>query len=160
MAIAVLEALAGRAADFRILATDISATALGRARAGVYDESQLARMRAGARQRWFDPVDDGNGDRARFRVKPALRELIVFKRLNLVSPPFPMPGPLDVIFCRNVMIYFDGHVRTRLLGEIERLLGPGCLLMTGHSEALAGRRGQLEMMVPSVYRKLGDGPAG
>lgn len=93
------------------------------------------------------------GDEALFEVVPALRAKIVFKRLNLSTPPFPMSGPLDVVMCRNVMIYFDQAVRQRLVSETERLLAPGGLLLIGHSETLNGIRTGLKAVRPTIYRK-------
>ena len=81
---------------------------------------------------------------------------VLFKRVNLATPPFPMRGDLDVVFCRNVMIYFDNAVRQRLVGEIERLLRPGGLLVVAHSETLNGIRSGLRTVQPSVYRKVGS----
>jgi chemotaxis protein methyltransferase CheR len=73
--------------------------------------------------------------------------------MNLSAPPLPMKGPLDAIFCRNVMIYFDDAVRRRLLDECHRLLKPGGLLVVGHAESLAGMLGDLDYVRPSIYRK-------
>ncbi len=64
-----------------------------------------------------------------------------------------MRGPLDVIFCRNVMIYFDNEVRQRLLNEMYRLLKPGGYLMVGHAESLSGLMSSFKSVRPSVYRK-------
>jgi chemotaxis protein methyltransferase CheR len=79
--------------------------------------------------------------------------MIRFAWLNLSAPPFPMRGPLDVVFCRNVMIYFDNNVRSRLLNEIHRLLKPGGYLMVGHAESLSGILSNFKSVEPSVYVK-------
>ena len=84
---------------------------------------------------------------------------VAFARLNLSAPPFPMSGPLDVVFCRNVMIYFDQPVRQGLIAEIERLLAPGGLLMIGHAETLNGVATGLRPIYPSMYRKPLPGEA-
>ncbi len=81
--------------------------------------------------------------------------MLVFRRLNLSAPPFPLRGPLDIIFCRNVMIYFDNSVRARLLAEARRLLKPGGYLVVGHSESLAGVLSELKTVKPSIYVKCG-----
>jgi chemotaxis protein methyltransferase CheR len=86
-------------------------------------------------------------------AKPALQQMIVYRRLNLSTPPFPMRGPLDAVFCRNVMIYFDDAVRIQLLDEIARLLKPGGYLFVGHAESLAGILSGFKYVQPSIYRK-------
>jgi len=80
--------------------------------------------------------------------------MMVFRRVNLSAPPFPMTGPLDAVFCRNVMIYFDDAVRLRLLDEANRLLKPGGYLVVGHAESLAGMISDFKYVRPSVYRKV------
>ena len=92
-------------------------------------------------------------DDEQFEVKPETRSLVLFRRLNLSTPPFPMKGPLDVVFCRNVMIYFDNKVRQKLVSEIERLLRPDGLLLIGHTETLTSLDTNFIAVKPSVYRK-------
>ncbi len=149
----MLEAL-GEQADFKLLATDISTVILEKARQGVYPEKVLAPMSKARRLKFFTRLGrrDG-GDDTPWQAKDLLKERIVFKRLNLNQPPFPMSGPLDVVFCRNVMIYFDRPVRQALISEIERLLKPGGLLMIGHTETLTGLSTQFRVIQPSVYQK-------
>ena len=89
-----------------------------------------------------------------FCISPELREKVVFKRLNLAEPPFPMKGPLQMVFCRNVMIYFDDKVRIALLREIARLLGPGGYLGVGASESLTNLPVPYKYICPSVYQRL------
>jgi chemotaxis protein methyltransferase CheR len=78
--------------------------------------------------------------------------MLRFRRLNLSTPPFPLRGPLDAVFCRNVMIYFDTPVRRALVDEFLRLLRPGGLLVVGKSESLIGLADGLDRVGPSVYR--------
>lgn len=122
--------------DVRILATDISTRALAQAQAACYPEKVIGPVPPELRRRYFD--ESKVEGETRWTVKAALRERVVCKRLNLSRPPFPMSGPLDLVFCRNVMIYFDHPVRQRLIAEIERLVRPGGLLFVGHSETLTG----------------------
>lgn len=147
MAMTLAEAAAGRPCDLRILATDISTRVLGEARAATYPAERLAAVPRALRERWFEPDGD------RWRVKGALRSLVVFKRLNLSRPPYPMRGPLTMVFCRNVMIYFDRELRARLAGEFFRLLGPGDHLVIGHAESLTGIDSRLRALRPSVYAR-------
>ena len=151
MAIAACEALEGRDADVRILATDISLKVLARAREGVYPERSLEPLPKQLRLRYFEPAAPGDHGEPQFRVSARLREKVVFKYLNLAATPFPMTGPLDAVFCRNVMIYFDNLTRQRLLKEIERLLGPEGVLFTGHAETLVGLVTGLRTLRPSLF---------
>lgn len=151
LAIAVREALGSRAADVKILATDISTRVLGIARAGVFDKEKLKNVPPGLREKYFEP--DGDDALNRRAVRGELKRMLVFQRLNLSAPPFPMRGPLDIVFCRNVMIYFDNNVRARLLAEARRLLKPGGYLIVGHSESLAGVLTDLKTIKPSIYVK-------
>jgi chemotaxis protein methyltransferase CheR len=153
MAMVLDDALAGCGIDWRILATDLSKRMVERASAGEYEESRLAPVPRSVLRRHFEPGPARGGGPRTWSVRPSLRARLVFRRMNLAQPPFPMRGPMEAVFCRNVMIYLDAEVRQRLVAEIERLLRPGGLLMIGHSETLTGIRCGLRMVVPSVFRK-------
>jgi chemotaxis protein methyltransferase CheR len=134
-------------ADWRILATDISTRVLDHAQRGGYGEQAAAGVPADLRGRWMARRGDV------WQVDARLRERVAFARLNLAQPPFPMQGPFDAVFVRNVMIYFDNPVRQRLLDEVVRLLRPGGLLYVGHTESLAGLDLPLRPVAPAVYGK-------
>jgi chemotaxis protein methyltransferase CheR len=153
LAMVLSEVLRETSVDFRILATDISVRALTFAAEGRYPRSRLEQVPAALRARYFQADTTTRGGEPELKVLPSLRKHIVFKRLNLATPPFPLRGNLDAVFCRNVMIYFDTQVRQRLVQDIERLLRPGAPLVVAHSETLGGVRGQLETVSSSVYRK-------
>jgi len=140
--------------DLKILATDIAVETLRQAARGVYASPRLDPVPEALRKRWFvrhpDPKDPGADT---FAASDALRALVTFRPLNLAEPPFPMRGPLDVVFCRNVLIYFDQPTRQRLISAIERLLRPGGLLCIGHTETLSGIHNGLKMLRPSVFRR-------
>jgi len=148
MAITLLEALRSREANTRILATDISTKVLDQCREGIYRADKLDKMPPVLRERYFDRSANGT-----YTAKSILKTLILFRRLNLATPPFPMRGPLDVVFCRNVMIYFDNTVRHGLLNEIHRLLKPGGYLIVGHTESLTGMISHFKSVRPSIYIK-------
>jgi chemotaxis protein methyltransferase CheR len=150
MAMTVLESLEGWPADLKILATDLSTRALARARAGIYGSEKTACVPRELRNRYFEQAPKNPSS---LRAGLELRKSTTFARLNLVEVPFPMSGPLDVVFCRNVMIYFDAEVRRRLLAEIHRLLRPGGCLFVGHSESLTGLTSGFKAVVASVYVK-------
>jgi chemotaxis protein methyltransferase CheR len=131
LAMTVLEldpAAAGR--DIRILATDIDRAILARARAGHYGAEDIATLPAAARDRWFMPAPGG-----RHAVRPELAALISFRELNLIGD-WPMRGPFDVIFCRNVAIYLDRAGQDRIWAGFAGCLTAGGLLCIGHSERL------------------------
>jgi chemotaxis protein methyltransferase CheR len=142
----VLGEAAGQA-DWRILATDISTRVLEHARRGCYGDQAVAGIPRERQQRWLRRRGEV------WEVDRGLAERIAYARLNLAAPPFPMQGPFDAVFVRNVMIYFDNPVRQRLLDEVVRLLRPGGHLYVGHTESLAGLDLPLRAAAPAVYRK-------
>jgi len=154
LAMTFLENAQGFRGDCRILATDIDVNILAQARKGEYNEDKMKGVPQGHRTRYF--TSTGMGKDRIYKANQTLAGMISFNRLNLAKPPFPMKGPFDIIFCRNVMIYFDNLVRKNLLAEFERLLRPGGYLMVGHSESMAGGLCNLPSAgKPSVYRKPG-----
>ncbi len=146
----VLEPLL-RGKDWKLLATDISTRVLARAAEAVYTEEDLEPVPEPLKRRYLEPAASADGAR-RWAIARALRERIVFHRLNLANRPYPMTGPLDAVFCRNVMIYFDRPMRAGLVSEIDRLLRPGAHLFIGHSETLNGLETRLRTERPSIYR--------
>ena len=146
IALTAREAL-GRAQDpdLRILATDLSTEVLATARAGVYGADRLEKASRDVVRKCFVPDGD------RYSVRPEVRQHLLFKRLNLSKPPFPMSGPFDIVFCRNVMMYFDLTVRQRLVAEIERLVGRHGVLFIGRSETLGGLKTRLVPFAPAAY---------
>ncbi|TLM81052.1 MAG: protein-glutamate O-methyltransferase CheR [Actinobacteria bacterium] len=152
LAMVLREAVPFPDVDLRILATDISTEALATCELATYDERRMTPVPHDLRERWF--IGRGQGEDQTWEVKKQLRTSVVFRRMNLSATPFPMKGPLDAVFCRNVMIYFDDSVRMRLLSEAHRLLKPGGLLVVGHAESLAGMISDFKYVRPSIYRKV------
>lgn len=134
----------GRRTPASILATDVSQAAIETARRGRYGPWSLRGLAAPSRERWLRP------EAGEWSVTPELRELVVFRRHNLVTDPPPSHG-FDVVFCRNVLIYFDAatkaHVVERLLGH----LAPAGYLFLGHAETLGGMTDRLSTVIPTVY---------
>lgn len=137
--------------DFRLLATDISMRVLLKAREGVYHAETVKQIPNKLLRRYFEKFEDKG--KIHYRAVENIRKLILFKHLNLMDAPYPMKGPMDVIFCRNVMIYFDKPMRKKVLAEAYRLLKHGGLLMVGHAESLAGSGTGFKSLRPSVYIK-------
>lgn len=157
MAVALLDVLqdmgipAGRI-NIRILATDISVSILQKCRVGTYRADRMKGLKEAHIRKYFTKKNGLNG--IEYSVKPELKSMVLVKSLNLSQPPFPMNGPMDAVFCRNVMIYFDNTVRKNLLSDIYRLLKPEGLLFVGHAESLAGMMmKQFKNVRPAVYRK-------
>lgn len=140
---------AGSATRVRILATDICTEALEVARRGRYPSERATQVPLAYGQRHLRTTPEGE-----WQVAQTIRPLVVFSPINLSCPPFPMRGPFDAIFCRNVMIYFDRETRQHLVGELERLLAPHGLLMLGHAESLAGIECSMKALAPAVYEKV------
>jgi chemotaxis protein methyltransferase CheR len=137
--------------DWKILATDIAADTLAQAQAGRYAADRVAPVPAALSKRYL-VRQRGGPEAGTFAVDQALRERVAFRRLNLTQRPFPMAGPFDVVFCRNVFIYFDQPTRQRVVESIEALLRPGGLLLLGHTETLNSIHSGLRMARPSVFR--------
>jgi chemotaxis protein methyltransferase CheR len=135
--------------DIRILATDIDTDVLAKASRGEYTADALDSI-PDAYCRYFQPVNDGNP--ATVRIAHEVRSLITFRRLNLMDA-WPMKGPFDAIFCRNVMIYFDAATKAKLIERFVRLIKPGGWLFIGHSESLLGSHPDLHLMGRTIYRR-------
>jgi chemotaxis protein methyltransferase CheR len=140
----------GRRSDVRILATDIASDILGDARSAVYEDRQIESVPEAFKREHLELVE--KGPPARYRVREEVRASVRFARLNLMGQ-WPMRGPFDVIFCRNVMIYFDKKTQEHLVGRFEALLRPGGYLFVGHSESLSGIRHRLRFVQPAVYER-------
>lgn len=153
IAMTLLEHLPCHKLDIKILATDISTNVLHFAKNGVYPESRVKDVPPDFLSSYFCPaIPHGNSEKA-YSVSFKLKKMVEFKRLNLSEHPFPIDETFDIIFCRNVMIYFDRHVKEKLVEDFSRLLRPQGLLMISHSESLSSIKHQLSLIRPSVYLK-------
>jgi chemotaxis protein methyltransferase CheR len=140
-----------RAYDIRILATDVDPVILARAKSGNYDEEEIKSLPQNVRSQYTTATEKG-----RITVGERARELISFGELNLMQD-WPIRGPFDVIFCRNVAIYFDKETQATLWSRFADLLTPGGHLCIGHSERVAGPAMQiLETVGVTTYRKVGS----
>ena len=155
IAIVLLEAIPDLADwDAAILATDLSTEVLARARKAIYPASRLREVPPMLLGRHFTLV--ATKPERTYRVNDPVRRLVHFARLNLMGQ-WPMKGPFDVIFCRNVMIYFDRPTRQDLIARFHSILAPGGTLFIGHSESLTGIDHSFRYVLPTVYRKPATG---
>lgn len=137
--------------DFSVLGTDICSRTLETAVSGVYGEEDIARVPPEYRKTAF--LRNRNHELRLVRVAPEIRQHVQFARHNLLSESPPIAEKFDVIFCRNVIIYFERHNQIRVLENLARALAPGGYLFVGHSEALHGMPLPLEHAGPTLYRK-------
>ena len=131
--------------DVKLLASDIDTNVLTRAAEGVFDVEDLAPVGDLRTRRYFDR---GTGSFAgKVRAKRALRDLLTFRQINLIEDTWQINAKFDVIFCRNVMIYFDLPTQRKVVEHLTRYLKPGGYLMLGHSESI--------QWTPNPLRSLG-----
>lgn len=138
--------------DFSILGTDISTAALEKAVKGIYDKDKEKAIPMIFRKRYLLKSRDKNLNL--IRVAPEIRSHVTFERLNFLNEDYGFKIPFDIIFCRNVIIYFNREDQQRILGKICRCLAAGGYLFTGHSETLHGMDLPIKPLAPSVYRKV------
>jgi len=153
MAMAMADAFGSFTPPVSIIATDLDTSVLAKAEAGVYPAERVEKLDAGMVKRFFLK---GTGAQAGFvRVRPELRAMITFRQLNLLSDKWPIRGPLDAIFCRNVMIYFDKATQLKILQKFAPLLHPEGLLFAGHSENFHNAVHLFHLRGKTVYELVG-----
>jgi chemotaxis protein methyltransferase CheR len=139
---------------FEIIASDISAAVLEKARKGIFLKERLAPLPQEVLHRYF--LRSKDREKQLFRVKAELRKRLGFMRLNLMQDSFPFKEPFSIVFCRNVMIYFDRERQQKLLLAISRVMSRGGFLFLGHSETLTGHRVPFTTVAATIYQKSGD----
>ncbi len=138
--------------QWQVEATDISTRILAKAKAGVYAADHVKMPSLEVLQRYFQK---GSGESEGFyRVKDTLRSQVRFHHVNLLQPQYPVASHQHVIFCRNVMIYFDTQTQQELVEKLIRQLIPGGHLIVGHSESLLGVKHSLKTLKPGIYQKV------
>lgn len=130
-----------------ILATDISVSALEHAVAGIYEAKQLKEVPVRFRK-YFKMIDNNH-----YVIADQIRNMVLFKRLNLMRERFPFKGKFHIIFCRNVMIYFDWATRKELIRKFHYFMHQGGYLFLGHSETMDRNEAQFKYIRPTVFRK-------
>lgn len=139
--------------DAKILATDLDTAVLQTASQGVYNEAQVENVPQNYRRHYMQEIEAGQS----WQVDPRLRSMIHFNRLNLLGD-WPLKADYDVIFCRNVMIYFDNPAKKRLVERLADKLRPGGWLYIGHSETLLDQHANLRLAGRTIYQKVADAP--
>jgi len=150
-------ALARPGFRFQVLATDISTTVLAKAGKGVFKSDVVRPVPAELRRKYFMRSRDPNAEI--LRVVPELRQLVEFRRLNFMDGDFGLSQKVDVVFCRNVIIYFDRPTQKRIMHKLANQLVPGGYAFVGHSETLHDMDLPLVAVAPSLYRKPEDARA-
>ncbi len=152
IAITAMEAYESLNPPVQILATDLDTQVLEHGRTGVYEEERIANLSPERKRLFF--LRGRNAHTGRVRVRPELQALIRFRQLNLLAGKWPIGDALDVIFLRNVMIYFDRTTQHKVLAHCARLLKPDGLLFVGHSESLSHASKAFSLIGRTIYRPV------
>lgn len=134
----------------QILATDISTSALEKAEEGIYTEENVQHLPKSLKYKYLTHSKNGT-----WEIMPEVKALVLFRRLNLMRNEYPFKHRFHVVFCRNVMIYFDKPTREKLVHRFLKYMEPGGYLFIGHSESLGRSDDILHYVQPAVYRKRG-----
>jgi chemotaxis protein methyltransferase CheR len=133
-----------------ILATDISTRVLEKARQAVFETERVRPIPESLKRKYL--LKSKEKDKGLVRITPELRGTVTFRRLNFMDDDFAIREKMDVIFCRNVIIYFDRPTQAKLLNKFCRQMVPGGYLFMGHSETLHGLNVPLVQAAPTIYR--------
>jgi len=137
--------------DYAVLATDISTKVLDIAQMAVYDEEKVIPVPHALKKKYL--LKSKDPAKKIVRITPELRSRVNFRRFNLMESRFPIAEPLDIIFCRNVMIYFDLETQKRLVRLFHQRLSPGGYLFMGHAESINNMDVPLRYVAPTIYQK-------
>ena len=151
MTLAEAHELSSPSWDIKVLATDLDTSVLSHARIGKYDLNRVEGVDATRRNKWFH--HHKMDDKSVFEVSDKIKNRITFNQLNLMNS-WPINGRFDVIFCRNVVIYFDKPTQKKLFDRYANLLNEGGYLFIGHSETLHGVTTRFKSLGRTIYRKI------
>jgi len=152
MAMLISDYLGGNKAgwDTKVLATDISLKALSVGKEGIYSDESLNGVPAGWKYSYFEKASNID-----WRVKDSLKKEVIFRRFNLMDEHFPFKKKFHVIFCRNVMIYFNEQTKQTLIEKFYNSLENGGYLFIGQSESINRNENSFKYVMPSIYKKVG-----
>lgn len=154
MAMVFEDYLTRQQASYQILATDLSTDVLRTAFRGIYDRPLLQPVPPAMMRSYVMQPVDATSDQV--RISPKLRRNVSFARLNLMDATYPVGDPMHIIFCRNVLIYFDKATQTAVVSKLCEQLAPGGYLFIGHAESVAGMDLPVRQVANTVFRKLPD----
>ena len=138
--------------DFNILATDISDSVLQHGQVGIYTDEKTQLIPLEYRHKYL--LRGKNAYMHKVRITSEIRQKIEFRKFNLLTTDYSMLGKFDIIFCRNVMIYFERDVQYRILKQFCRTLNAGGFLFLGHSESITGYSLPLKHIKPTIFQKV------
>ncbi|MCA1905582.1 MAG: protein-glutamate O-methyltransferase CheR [Desulfarculus sp.] len=138
--------------DVKLLATDLDTSMLEKASRGEYESAALEPVPGPLINKYFER--QGRGEGSKYQVKPELRSLITFRKFNLMHPEYPIKVPLDFVFCRNVLIYFEQEDKLDILRKFHKVIKPGGYIFVGHSESLMMAKDLFRYIATTAYRKL------
>jgi chemotaxis protein methyltransferase CheR len=134
--------------DLKILATDLDTNVLDHARLGIYSPEVMKPVPKNNQQKHFTKLSSGE-----FQIKESIKKMVTYKQLNLLHN-WPMKGPFDLIFCRNVIIYFDKETQLKLFEKMAKMIRPGGYLILGHSESLFQMNHAFKLIGKTIYQRL------
>ncbi|MGA7749052.1 MAG: CheR family methyltransferase, partial [Gallionella sp.] len=149
MAMTLAETFGNFTPNVSIIATDVDTNVLATADAGIYPIERVEKLSESVVKRFF--LRGTGGQSGLVRVRPELRAMVTFRQVNLLSDVWPIRGPLDAIFCRNVMIYFDKETQLKILQRFAPLLQPDGLVFAGHSESFYNAMHLFKLRGKTVY---------
>lgn len=149
IAMTLIEALGNRANGIRVLATDIDTQVLAKAQTGIFTLEQVSKLSPERLKRFFLKGTGANAGKA--QIRPEVAAMVSFEALNLLDPQWAIKSPVDAIFCRNVMIYFDKPTQAKILQRFAPLMKPHALLFAGHSENFSFANQTFKLRGQTVY---------
>ncbi len=135
--------------DTKILATDISGNVLEKAKKGIYSKDQIAPLPAAWKTQYFKPYTESS-----YVVTERMKHEVLYRKFNLMEEHYPFKKKFHVIFCRNVMIYFDLPTKNEVIQKLYESLHPGGYLFIGHSESINRESSAFKYISPAIYRKI------
>lgn len=137
--------------DIKIHASDIDTNVLSHADKGIYKEDRFTAVSKDVLNRHFSPYS-GGGEKE-FKIKPHIRELLSFRKVNLLDPNYPFVDKFDIVFCRNVIIYFDKPTQKKIFSNMEKVMHEDAILIIGHSETLFGISDNFKFIGHTIYQR-------
>jgi chemotaxis protein methyltransferase CheR len=138
--------------DYSIFATDLSTQVLNKAVTAVYNEDRVATLPFTIKKKFF--LRSKSDTNRTVRVVPELRRKVIFQRLNFMDDHYDVPQTFDIIFCRNVLIYFDKDTQEKVINKLASKLRPGGYFFLGHSESVTQMDVPLSQIKPTVFKKI------